>query len=162
MIGNIYFDAALQGVKRTYIYQLGDPYNNNTSNTPDDNYGLWNYNETPKTVANSLHYLHDQIPWDVSSSYVPVKAKISGLPAASGKSLALTASDGSIYLFMWNELPVWNNATHKRIDNPYVPVYVTMPAGNWTVDYFNPAYDQTYKSVPQQASQPYSSPSSRH
>lgn len=143
MIGNIYFDAALEGNTRTFIYQLLDAYNDNTS---DNNYGFFNYDHSPKTIAVALHALHDQLPWDKTSAPRAVQAELKGLPAGTGKALALTSSDGSIYLFMWNELPVWNEASHTRIDNPMAPVYVTIP-GQWNISYFTPATDMTFNNI---------------
>ncbi len=147
MILNSYFDAALEGVEHTYEYQLLDPYADPGNNNPDNNYGLFHLDNSPKIIAYALHHLADVFPPDQPSKQVAVSATITGLPTGTGHSLALTGSDGSIAVFMWNEQPVWNAISQTLQLITPLPVQVSVP-GSWSVSYFNPAQDVT---VPVQA-----------
>ena len=70
-----------------------------------------------------------------------VQAAITGLPN-TGHALALTGSDGSIALFLWNEAPVWNEALESLQYVTPVPVQVQLN-GNWNASFFTPAEDFT-------------------
>jgi hypothetical protein len=129
MLLNLYFDAALEGYQHTYIYQLLDAYNDTSS---DNNYGLFNYNGTAKTAATVLHNLYTLMPPDKTSAQKTVQAWLTQMPSTA-HTMALTASDGSIYVYMWNESAPWNSSTHATIALPGVNVTVRI-AGNWTVD----------------------------
>ena len=76
-------------------------------------------------------------PADKTSAPVTVQAAITGLPSTA-HTLALTGSDGSIALFMWNEQPVWNQSSDNLIYVTPQYVQVQMP-GSWNVSYFTPA-----------------------
>jgi len=142
MILNSFFDAALEGVERTYEYQLLDPYADIEKNNPDNNYGFFHLNNSPKMIAYAMHHLADVFPPDKPSRQIAVNATITGLPSGTGHSLALTGSDGSIAVFVWNEQPVWNlSAQSLQLITP-LPVQVSMP-GSWNVSYFTPAQDAT-------------------
>ncbi len=147
LILNTYFDAALQGTSHTYIYQLLDPYPDATQDNSDKHYGFFHLDNSPKLIAYAMHFLADQIPADKPSAARTVQASITGLPSG-GHALALTTSDGSVALFLWNEVPVWNANNQSLVENNPVPVQVQMN-GSWNVSYFTPAEDTT---VPVQAS----------
>jgi hypothetical protein len=142
MLLNLYFDAALEGYQHTYVYQLLDAYNGTSS---DDNYGLFHYTVPAKTSAWMLHNLHTLIPQDKTSAQKSVQAYVSSM-ASTAHTLALTASDGSIYFFMWNENPAWNTTTHATITHPTNAITVRI-AGNWTVDALSLASSQMTKDV---------------
>ncbi len=142
MILNSYFDGALEGVEHTYEYQLLDPYADPGNNNPDNNYGFFHLDNSPKIIASALHHLAEVFPADKPSQQVAVHATITGLPNSTGHSLALTASDGSIAVFIWNEQPVWNLASQTMQLVTPLPVQVSMP-GSWNVSYFTPAEDIT-------------------
>ncbi len=143
MILNIYFDAALEGVAHTYVYQLLDPYADPQANNGDSHLGFFHLDNSPKIIAYALRHLADVFPPDAASPAKTVTASITGLPNGTGHTLALTASDGSVALFMWNEAQVWNPAQQALIFVPPVPVSVAM-AGSWNVSYFTPAVDTTF------------------
>ncbi len=141
LLMNLYFDAALQGNTRTFIYQLLEPYANYATSS-DTAYGLFHYTDgSPKMAAVLLHNLQQVLPHDASSGHVPVSASVSGLPATA-HTLALTASDGTIALFMWNEVPVWDASSQTLLSPSNVPVEVKMN-GSWNVSYFTPTSPTT-------------------
>ncbi len=147
LILNEYFDAALQGVTRTYVYQLLDPYPDPQHQNSDSNFGFFHLDGSPKILAWAMHHIAEVFPADKSSAPQTVQAAITGLPSTA-HVLALTGSDGSVAMFMWNEASVWNkdSQTLQIVNN--IPVKVQMD-GSWNVSYFTPAEDTT-TSVAQQ------------
>jgi hypothetical protein len=140
---NIYFDAALQGNVRTYVYQLLEAYP-----TPDGDtsYGLFRYDGTPKPLAVALHNLAQLLPQDQdNTASVSVTGTFQGLPPTAHQ-LALTASDGSIYLFVWNEVPAWNNALQSTISYSPSSYTVNIP-GNWKIESIDPTSSSPLSTV---------------
>ncbi|WP_124847017.1 hypothetical protein [Acidipila sp. EB88] len=142
LVLNDYFDAALQGIVHTYMYQLLDAYPDPTGTILDDHFGFFHLDGTPKVLAYAMNNLSRAFPQDKASSPVTVQAAISGLPASTGHAFALTGSDGSIAVFLWNEAPVWNTAAQILQWVTPVPVTVQIP-GSWNVSYFTPALPAT-------------------
>ena len=142
MLLNLYFDAALEGYQHTYIYQLLDAYNDTSS---DNNYGLFNYDGSAKTSATMLHNLYLLMPPDKTSAQKTVQAYVSAMSSTS-HTMALTASDGTIYFFMWNENPAWNAARDSTVVHSTNNITVKI-AGNWTVDELLPTSNQLVKNV---------------
>ncbi len=139
LLMNTFFDAALQGVQHTYVYQLLDAYPDPSGKNNDAHFGLFHLDGSPKLAAWALHNFAGQFPLDPPSAQVEVKATITGLPAATGHALALTMADGSFAVFTWNEAPIWNAATHQPIAVAPIPVEVQVPGvspAGWSVSYF--------------------------
>ncbi len=142
MMLNDYFDAALQGTTRTFAFMLEDAYADPNGSNINDHFGFFDINNSPKIIAYAMHHIADVLPTDAASSPVSVQAAISGLPSTA-HTLALTKSDGSVVLFLWNEAPVWNLA--QEILQLITPVPVTVQMnGSWNVSYFTPAEDGTF------------------
>ncbi len=139
---NDYFDAALQGVAHTYVYQLLDAYPDPQNNNMEYHFGFFHLDNSPKIIAYAMRHLADVLPADKPSAQQNVQANITGLPSGTGHALALTGSDGSIALFLWNEAPVWNESAESMLLVPPTPVQVQMN-GSWNVSYFSPAGDST-------------------
>lgn len=141
---NEYFDAAYEGNQRTYLYQLLEAYNDSSSDT---HYGMFNYDGSPKIIAQALHNIAQAIPQDKPSAPKTVMADLMGLPKTA-QVLATTASDGTIYIWAWNEATDWNAGNQSEISVPNISYKVYMP-GNWTVQYFSPTtsgpVDSPYK-----------------
>ncbi len=136
---NTYFDAALQGVSRAYVYQLLDPYPDQQHQNSDSNFGFFHLDGSPKILAWAMHHLAANFPADKPSAPQTVQAAIAGLPNTA-HVLALTGSDGSVAIFMWNEMSVWNKASQALQIVNNMPVKVQMN-GSWNVSYFTPAMD---------------------
>ena len=138
MILNAYFDAALQGVSRTYVYQLLDPYPDPKNNNNDDHFGFFHLDNSPKVVAAAMHNLCIAFPPDKPSAQKTVRAAITGLPAGTGHVLALTESNGSIAVFTWNEAPVWNEQSRSPVAVRPAPIEIRMD-GAWNVSFYSPS-----------------------
>jgi hypothetical protein len=130
---NIYFDAAFEGIGRAYLYQLLEAY---PKPSGDTSLGLFRYDGTPKMLAVNLHNLSVLMPEDAVSSARQVQGVVTGMPSTAYQ-LALTASDGSIYVFAWNEVPVWDPVRKASLPYSHVRYQVKM-AGNWRVESLNP------------------------
>ena len=140
---NTYFDAALEGNTRTFVYQLLDPYPDPQGKNSDSNFGFFHLDNSPKIIAWAMRHLAEVFPADKPSAQQSVQASITGLPADTGHTLALTGSDGSIAVFLWNEAPIWDkNSQTLQLVAP-VPVQVRIN-GSWNVSYFTPAEDVTH------------------
>ncbi len=146
LIMNTYFDAALQGVQRTFVYQLLDAYADPQGTNNDNHFGFFHLDNSPKIVALAMRHIADVLPPDQPSSPVAVQAAIRGLPS-TGHALALTASDGSVALFLWNEAPVWDEPSESLQFVTPVPVQVQLP-GSWKASFFTPALDTTFPLSP--------------
>ena len=142
---NLYFDAALQGNARTYVYQLLEAYPTSTAPTYT-NYGMFRYDGTPKPFAVALHNLAQLLPKDQDNTgTVAIAGTFQGLPSTAHQ-LALTASDGSIYLFVWNEVPDWNTALQSAILYSPSSYTVNIP-GNWKVESIDPTSSSPLSTV---------------
>ena len=149
----VFFDAALQGNQRAYMYQLLEPYSDVRTNS-DTAYGMFHYeDDSPKDIAIALHNMAAVIPLDKPSPQKTFAAaiKISATNAqgnevledlpSTAHTLALTGSDGTVYLWMWNEQPVWNSNTQTPIMNQPLFVYVQpAQAFSTTALFFAPDY----------------------
>ena len=145
---NTYFDAALQGADRTFVYQLLDPYPDPQDKNSDDHFGFFRLDGSPKKSATAMHNLATFFPPDKPSAHRELHATVTGLPAGTGHALALTVSDGMFAVFLWNEAPVWNEATHSPLQVAPVPVQVHLD-GTWAVQYFDPS-SAALQNIPQQ------------
>jgi hypothetical protein len=152
MLLNLFFDAGVEGYQHTYIYQLLDAYNDTSS---DNNYGLFNYDGTAKPSATMLHNLSVMMPQDKPSAQKAVQAWIQTMSGTS-HTLALTASDGTIYVFMWNEDPAWTGSAHATYIHSTNNITVRI-AGNWTVDKLIPTNSALIKNVQKNADGSYTS-----
>ena len=147
LILNDYFDAALQGASHTYVYQLLDDYTDAAGTNNDAHFGFFHLDNSPKIIAYAMRHLADVLPQDAPSPQVNVQASITGLPSGTGHVLALTASDGSIAVFFWDEVSVWNeaNQTLQFFTPPPIQVQIN---GDYNVSYFTPANDTTFPLSP--------------
>ncbi len=137
LILNNLFDAALIGSTHTYLYQLLEAYPDYASNG-DTGYGIFHYTDgSPKLAAVALHNLNVSIPKDETSSPQSVSGVVTGLSATTGHVLALTASDGLIYLALWDEQNIWNPNTQTSVHPSGSIISVSIP-GNWTVSSLDP------------------------
>lgn len=129
---NLYFDAAEQGISRTYIYQLLDPYPDPEGKSADWNLGFFFLDNKPKPSAKMTHDLMKFLA-DRPSESRPIAFGVSGMPA-TGHRLALSRSDGSNILVLWNEVPVWDSIASKPLSTTTVDVHIkvnTRSAVQW-------------------------------
>ena len=131
---NIWFDAALTGVQRTYQYQLLQAYPDYATNS-DTAYGIFHYDNSPTIEAQMLHNLSLSFPLDaVSAATNPGVTLISGsetpLPATV-HALALTTSKGDVIVWVWNEQQIWNAQSQSSTVANLITAQVQLP-GTWS------------------------------
>ena len=137
---NALVDAAGQGVQRTYLYQLLEAYPNFFTDT-DTEYGMFRYEDnSPKPIADALHNLATQIPADSLSAPRTVTAGFYPALNSQSHALALTASNGDVYLLLDNEQPFWNASSHMETDVPVTTQYISIP-GYAMTGFIDPQYN---------------------
>ncbi len=139
---NIYGDAAMQGVQRTYMYQLLEAYPNFFSDN-DTDFGAFRYEDnSPKPGAEALHNLGDQIAADKPSAAKKIMAGFYPPLDSTTHAFALTASDGTVYVAMNHEMPFWDAQTAVETDVPVTTQYLSLP-GYQMVGFIDPQFDFT-------------------
>ncbi|RRA48350.1 hypothetical protein D1Y84_08670 [Acidipila sp. EB88] len=131
-------DAAADGYSSIYLYELLDAY-------AGQYYGLFHYDDGgPKLAATYIHNLNTVLPRDRASNPVVVKAIEVGLPGTA-RQVALTASNGDVYVFTWNEVNSWNVA-QQTYTSPAMLGFYEQVQGTWSsVTLFSPALSGTYE-----------------
>lgn len=129
---NQMFDAVAKGVDRAYLYQLmddtsdGDPTGNGGT---EAHFGLFDYQWRAKPAAQALANIKTLLR-DRSTHFTPkVPAyQVIGLnnAGAAGSSLTISKSDGSTFIVVWNEPPIWDVAANASIVPPADHVTVTL------------------------------------
>jgi hypothetical protein len=121
---NLYFDAAEQGVSRTFIYQLLDPYPDPEGKSADSNLGFFFLDNRPKPSATLTHDLM-QFLADRPCSLKPMAFSINRMPE-TGHKLELLKADGTVIIALWNEVPVWDTNTSKPLNTTSVDVQIKL------------------------------------
>jgi trimeric autotransporter adhesin len=140
---NLLLENALNGIARTYLFELADESSSYT-------YGQFNVNWTPKTGATAIHNLTSIL--QAAGSGRPSSApqySVSGLPA-TGHSLILGSS--SVFdLAVWVDATVYNPSTETDITAQAYTATVKLGATYPTVKIFDPmtgtAPIETYSNV---------------
>jgi hypothetical protein len=129
------FDAASDGVARTYLYQLFDgrpdqPGQPNMQN----HFGLYRLDGTPKPAAKALHnlatLLDDRSPLAGDFAVAPPPIRVES--AAPVRVLPLRKSNGETWLALWIEPALWDKATMTALRPAPVQVRLTGPKGRAT------------------------------
>ncbi|MDB5317306.1 MAG: calcium-binding protein [Rhodospirillales bacterium] len=118
LILNLYMDALRLGIRRTYIYQLFDAYEDR-GNDQEKHFGLCRLDNSYKPAAVAIHnfttILADR---GRDARTFPLAAlgtiTVSGAPA-SGYSFLVQKSDGSYWVITWAEPDIWNQNTNTEI-----------------------------------------------
>ena len=105
-------DAYKSGVVSTYLYELLDdnPDPNNTN--PQDHFGLFNSDGSPKLAATAIHDLTTILADPGSTSFAPgsLGYTVTGLTAAYGNQLLLEKSNGTFDLVLWAEPTIYSTS----------------------------------------------------
>ena len=134
---DLLFDTAVQGISKTYLYQLMDPY---APGSPqgDDGLGLFDYTGAAKPVATAIHNLTGILAGGAGGGVLtPLNYTLAGLPS-TGNSLLLQKADGSYVVAVWAEPQIWNNTTHSEIAAPSQTVTLSLPTSYGAVQVFDP------------------------
>jgi hypothetical protein len=151
---NDYMDAALLGVKETYVYQLLDAYPDPGGSNQEKHFGLFRLDYSPKPAATAIHnltaILHDNGSNAASFSAATLNYSVSGLPA-TGHTYQAERSDGSFQIIIWNEPDVWDQIANQEIAVPTTNVTANLGQTFSTVEVFDPLQGttavQTYHNV---------------
>ena len=117
---NSYFDGALFGVGRTYIYELLDEKADPTMTLPEFHFGMFRFDtltqpaasaHMPKASAIAIHNLTTLLN---ANGATPVNSfaqrqlsySVENMPS-TGSSLLLQRADGTFILALWNNVPFW-------------------------------------------------------
>jgi hypothetical protein len=138
---NALLDAFSDGVSTTYIYELLDNIANPSNTDLEDSFGLFLADGTPKQAATAIHNMVGILAdTGAQASTFPVGSfspTVTGLPS-TGNAIALAKSNGNFYLLLWNEPPVWNEATHSEIVPPATTVTIQIGGPARPVNVYNP------------------------
>ena len=128
---NQMFDVTARGVERAYVYQLmddtpdGDPTGNGGT---ESHFGLFDYRWGVKPAAQALANVKNLLRDSTVrfTSKVPAY-HVRGLSqaGAAGSSLTISKSDGSTFVIVWNEPPIWDSKANTEIAPPVDHVKVT-------------------------------------
>ncbi|QHN05013.1 hypothetical protein FTO74_17865 [Granulicella sp. WH15] len=140
LLVNTWFDAVQQGISRTFLYQLLDPY---APTQPqgvgaDAKLGLFYLDDTPKPAALAIARLTKLLA-DRPSRPQAIPMMLEGMPE-TGHSLVLTRADGSILVALWNEVSIWDTKSMKSLATQPVKVRLLV-RGREALQLFDPVND---------------------
>lgn len=142
---SLFLDAFSIGITRTYIYQLMDAYNTG-SPQGNDGFGLFEEpsvgNTVPKMAGTAIHNLTTILSdtGSTAKTFTPatIPYSISGLPS-TGNSLLFQKSDGSYWLAIWAEPPLWDSATESPLTASPTSIAVSFGGGpSYTANVYDP------------------------
>ena len=132
-------DAA-NGIVDTYLYQLEDGYHNDPSD-PEDNYGLFTVNGTPKQAAVDIHnlttILADTGPAAASFTPGTLNDTVTGLNPDYGFQAVFAKSNGVFDIALWSEPQFFDSATGVQSPVAASPVTVSL-GGTYNVVVYDP------------------------
>lgn len=125
---NTLVDAYKAGVSSTYLYELFDRNSSTGDSNPENKYGLFHSDGTPKLAATAIHNLTSILADDGTGGDQPTAAlnyTLSNMPD-SGSSMVLGKSNGAYELVVWAEPKLWNDANDSELSNPTQTVTVDL------------------------------------
>ncbi|MGY3346625.1 MULTISPECIES: RHS repeat protein [unclassified Bradyrhizobium] len=125
---NTLVDAYKAGVSSTYLYELFDRNSSTNDTNPEDKYGLFHSDGTPKLAATAIHNLTTILADDGTGGHQPtdpLNYTLSNMPD-SGNSMVLGKSNGAYELVVWAEPSLWNDTTNTETSNPTQTVTVNL------------------------------------
>ena len=136
---NTLVDAYKDGVSSTYLYELLDQNSSASDTNPEDKFGLFNSDGTPKLAATAIHNLTTILADDGTGGHQPTAAlnySLSNMPA-TGESMVLGKSNGTYDLVVWAEPQLWNGSTDTEISNPTQTVTVNLGSVHHSVKVYD-------------------------
>lgn len=120
-------EAQIMHISRAYLYELMDGHADPAGQDREQHFGQFRADNTPKPSAVALHNLFTILrPAPGSAAVSPLSFTLSGMPA-SAHSLLMEKSNGTYFLAIWNEQPLWNTTLLKDI--VVAPVRVSLDLG---------------------------------
>ena len=127
---DILLQDAATGIVNTYLYQLEDGYDDEPTN-PEDNYGLYTVNGTPKQAAVCIHNLTTILADDSATAgrFTPgtLHYAVSGLNPDYGFHTVFAKSNGTFDIALWSEPQFYDAVT--GVQSPVTPSQVTLSLG---------------------------------
>lgn len=102
---NTLVDAYKDGVSSTYLYEMFDRNSSTSDTNPEDKFGLFHSDGTPKLAATAIHNLTTILADDGTGGLQPTNPlnyTLSNMPT-SGNSMVLGKSNGAYELVLWAE-----------------------------------------------------------
>jgi hypothetical protein len=137
---NTLVDAYKAGVSSTYLYELLDRNSSSSDTNPEDHFGLFNSDGTPKLAAKAIHNLTTILNDDGKGGHQPTAAlnySLGNMPV-SGNSMVLGKSNGTYELVIWAEPKVWDAATSTEVFNSAQPVSINLGGVHHSVNVYDP------------------------
>lgn len=135
-------DAWLEGIKKTFIYELFDP----AASCGDLCFGLYTFAETPKSAATWMHnlitVLADTSPTRNSFEPGSLPVTVTGLPTG-GQTLLFQVANGTYFLVIWPQVNDWNHSTGAEISISATTVTVTFHDVAGTYNVYDPTVGTT-------------------
>ncbi len=134
---NTFFENALNGIPRTYLYELVDEHASATDTNVQDHYGEFHNDWTPKTGATAIHNLTTVLQSAGSgTASTRLSYSVNGLPA-TGHSFLL--GSGTVFdLAVWIDATVYDPTNAADIAAPAYPVTVNLGATYSNVAVYDP------------------------
>jgi hypothetical protein len=139
---NTFFENALNGIARTYLYELVDEHTSATDTNVQDHYGEFHNDWSPKAGATAIHNLTTLLQSAGSgTASTRLSYSVSGLPA-TGHSFLL-GSGTAFDLAVWIDATVYNPTNATDIAAPAYPVTVNLGATYSNVAVYDPMIGTT-------------------
>lgn len=136
-------DLTAKGVYRAYLYQLmddtpdGDPTG---SGGTESHFGIFDYRWRVKPAAQALANVKNLLR-DTTTRFTPrvPKYRVTGVAdaGAAGDCLSISKSDGSTFLVVWNEPPIWDPKANAPVAPREDPVRVDF-GGDYSYRVYDP------------------------
>ncbi len=115
------------GIVRTYAYELVDEQPDPAGDDAEDNFGLLNYDFTPKPAYTALKNLLTDIGEPAApTTLAPLDVDLSN-PNGAVQPLLLEVDPTHYDLILWQQATVWNPVTEQDLTVPPVEVSVAAP-----------------------------------
>ncbi|MFM0263455.1 calcium-binding protein [Paraburkholderia sediminicola] len=142
---NGYMDAAVAGVKRTFVYELLDQKPDPQNKSGEMHYGLFRNDNSPKQVAHAIRNLTSILNAGTTlrandttgAARGTLAYRLSEMPV-SANSVLLQKKDGRFVLALWNETPIWDRAAGTPLTSPPAPVELDFGVKASRVDLYDP------------------------
>jgi hypothetical protein len=138
---NELLDATQYGFSQIYLYELLDENADPNDTNPDQHWGLFNNDNSPKPVAVAIHDLAAILkdPGAAAATFTPgvLPYTVTGLPWA-GHTMLLEKSTGAFDIAVWNEQPIWDPTTQTELTIAPTSVVVGLGSTSARVEVFAP------------------------
>ncbi len=130
-VPRLYAEYFNRGIDRTYLYELANQGPDTTDR--EQNFGLLHFDLSEKPAFTALKNLIDLVEEPDSPSFTPASltyALTSSVYIGAVRHTLLEKSDGTFYLMLWQDVPVFNRPANNNqgaeITNAPLPVTLTL------------------------------------